>query len=162
MLSALLKISAFLIGIVSIVSFIILISITYWIIVSKGWPTTTATLTSYKNYFAQTNNTGSTALRVSSKPGLLLDVTYDFEIGSNIFKGNKVDVKQKIIHRGEFGDEFLDLQVGQDVIIKYDKDNPNNNYMWTNRDDSVIKSLIKTISALMISVLCIWYVFLKS
>ena len=162
MLSALLKISAFLVGIVSIVSFVILISIAYRIIVSKEWPTTIATLTSYKNYFAQTNNTGTASLRTSSKSGFLLDVTYKFEIGSNIFTGNNVDVKQKTIHRGEIGEEFLDLRVGQKIIVKYDKENPNNNYMFTNRDDSFMKSLIKTISAFIISLLCIWYVFLKS
>ncbi len=162
MISVLLKISAFLVGIVSVFSFVLLVSITYLLIVSREWETTTASLTSYKIYAAQTNNTGRSAMRVSSKSGLFLDVTYEFEVGSTIFTGNKVDVKQKSLSLGEIGEEYLDLTVGQKIIVKYDKENPKNNYMWTNRDDSVFNSIIKTISAFIISLLCTWYVFFRS
>ena len=99
--------------------------------VSASWETATATLTQYERYAVNKYVSGQKPEGPESDTGTYLKVQYEFDVNGEDYFGDAVDVKQKEFFLDTPRGKYLKLNVGDEILVKYNSKDPSKNYMWT-------------------------------
>ncbi|MES9905717.1 MAG: DUF3592 domain-containing protein [Sedimenticola sp.] len=81
------------------------------------------------------SNHGGVGVGARELPEAKFKIKYLFDVDGQEVRGNRVDIIQKPILPGDFGPNEASMEkVGSKVVVKYNPNNPDVNYIWSGRD----------------------------